>query len=239
MATSDIDLSIRVAVIRVLGDIESHFPLEEEEKEKLCFLLFDEEPRVRRAVSSFVKTVWEEEVDEKLGSLRKPSEKDKERIGIKVLAELLVKWGKALDSISGDAADSEIGDEEIETGEGSNGRRQSKQRKELIALVAAEDRGRISMAVEALWDEVTSVSDWENLLELLLLDHSAEDGVSHVGPARGRPRMNGKSHKDDFHVDETWRLEEAEETALLEVIVAAIRMAKEESTGGKKVSNSM
>ena len=43
--------------------------------------------------------VWEEEVDEKLS----PSEKDKEREGIKVLAELLVKWGKALDSISGEA----------------------------------------------------------------------------------------------------------------------------------------
>jgi cohesin complex subunit SA-1/2 len=239
MATSDIDLSIRVAVIRILGDIESHFPLEEEEKEKLCFLLFDEEPRVRRAVSSFVKTVWEEEVDEKLGSLHKPSEKDKERIGIKVLAELLVKWGKALDNISGDMGESEVGDEGPETGEGVNGRRQSKRRKELIALVTTEDRGRISMAVEALWDEVISVSDWQDLLELLLLDHSASEGESQVGPSRGRPRVNGKSHKDDFDVDESWRLEEAEETALLEVLVAAIRMAKEGSTGGKKVCNSI
>ena len=238
MATSDVELSIRVAVIRILGDIENHFPLEEDEKEKLCFLLFDEEVRVRRAVSSFVKTVWEEEVDEKLGSLRKPSEKDKERIGIKVLAELLVKWAKALDNFSGDVAESELGDEDIEAGESSNGKRQSKRRKELIALVAAEDRGRISMAVEALWDEVTSVSDWENLLELLLLDHSASEGESHVGPTRGRPRANGKS-KDDFHVDESWRLEEAEETALLEVLVAAIRMAKDESSGGKKVSCSI
>ena len=238
MATSDIDLSIRVAVIRVLGDIESHFPLEEEEKEKLCLLLFDEEPRIRRAISHFVKTVWEEEVDEKLSALRKPSEKDKERVGIKALAELLVKWGKALDSISGDAEESEIGDEDTETGEGINGKRQSKRRKELIALVAAEDRGRISMAVEALWDEVGSVSDWENLLELLLLDHSASEDENQVGPSRKRPRVNGKSHKDDFYVDESWRLEEAEETVLLEILVAAIRMAKEESTGGKKVSNS-
>lgn len=234
MATSDIDLSIRVAVIRVLGDIESHFPLEEEEKQKLCLLLFDEEPRVRRAVSSFVKMVWEEEVDERLG--HKPSEKDKERIRTKVLAELLVKWGKALDNIAGDAEGSEIGDEDPGTGESVNGRRQSKRRKELIALVATEDRGRISMAVEALWDEVVSVSDWQNLLELLLLDHSASEGESQVGPPRGRPRVNGKSHKDDFYVDESWRLEEAEETALLEVLVAGIRMAKEESTGGKKVS---
>jgi len=88
-----------------LGDIESHFPLEEEEKEKLCLLLFDEELRIRRAVSSFVKTVWEEEVDEKLGSLHKPSKKDMERM---VLAGLLVKWAKALDDRSGDMAESKL-----------------------------------------------------------------------------------------------------------------------------------
>jgi cohesin complex subunit SA-1/2 len=114
MATSDIDLSIRIAVIQVLGDIESHFPFEEEEKEKLCLLLFDEEPRVRRAVSSFVRAVWEEEVEEQLSAQRKPSNKDKERIGIKVLSRLFVKWGKALDNLSGDTAESEIGDEDIQ-----------------------------------------------------------------------------------------------------------------------------
>jgi tetratricopeptide (TPR) repeat protein len=136
MATSDIDLSIRVTVIRVLSDIETHFPLEEEEKEKLCLVLFDEEPRARRAVSSFAKTVWDEEVEEKLNGLRKLSEKDAARIGTKVLGVLLVKWGKALDNISGDTAESEIGDEDTEN---SNGRRQSKRRKELITLVTAED----------------------------------------------------------------------------------------------------
>lgn len=56
---------------------------------------------------------------------------------------------------------------------------------------------------------------------------------------QGKTMRNGKSHQDDFHVDESRRLEEAKETALLEVFVAAIRIAKEESTGGKKVSNSV
>jgi len=51
-----------------------------------------------------------------------------------------VKWGKVLDTISGDAAESELG-EDIESCESSNGRRQFKRRKELIALVAADDRG--------------------------------------------------------------------------------------------------
>jgi len=235
MATSDVDLSIRVAVVRVLGDIESHFPLEEEEKEKLCLLLFDEEQKVRRAVSLFVRSVWEEELEEKLNAEHKLSDKDRERIGFKALAQLLVKWGKALDNISGDTADSEIGDEDTEGGDEVNGKRQSKRRKELIALVAPGDRGRIAMAVEALWSEVEPVSNWEDLLELLLLDHSTSEEDQVRPAARGRPRVNGKKHKDDFHVEEFWRLEEAEEGALLEVLVAAIRLAKEGSVGGKKV----
>ena len=51
MATSDVDLSICVAAICVLGNIEGHFPLEDKEKEKLCLLPFDEEAKVRKAVS--------------------------------------------------------------------------------------------------------------------------------------------------------------------------------------------
>ena len=236
MATSDIDLSIRVAVIQVLGDIEGHFPLEEEEKEKLCLLLFDEEPRVRRAVSSFVRAVWEDSMEERLSAEDKPNDKDKERIGIKALAQLLVKWGKSLDTLSGDAEESEIGDVDM-TDEAVNGARRANRRREVVALVGTEDRGRVAMAVEALWDEVEPMSDWEGLLELLLLDHSASGDESQFATPRARGRVNGKKQNDDFQVDEAWRLEETEESILLEVLVAAIRIAKEESASGKKVDS--
>ncbi len=82
-----------------------------------------------------------------------------------------------LDTISGDATESEFGDEDIESGESSNERRQSKRRKELIALVAADDRGQISMAVEALWDEVASVSEAE----------CSNGGLTHIIMAAVRP----------------------------------------------------
>ena len=55
--------------------------------------------------------VWEEEVQVQVGTQSKPSHKDKERSGIKVLAQLLVKWGKALDTLAGEPADLEIGDD--------------------------------------------------------------------------------------------------------------------------------
>jgi cohesin complex subunit SA-1/2 len=237
MATSDVDLSIRVAVIRVLGDIEGHFPLEDEEKEKLCLLLFDEEAKVRKAVSQFVHAVWEEEVVAQVGTQSKPSDKDKERTGIKVLAQLLVKWGKALDTLAGEPADSEIGDDARDGEDAANGTsRRANRRKEVIALIGAEDRGRVALAVDALWEEVEIVSQWEELLDLLLLDHSAsgEESQLEVSP-RARVRANGKKRNDDFLVDEAWRLEEVEESILLEVLVAALGRAKEEAVGGKKV----
>ncbi|KDR77313.1 hypothetical protein GALMADRAFT_267467 [Galerina marginata CBS 339.88] len=236
MATSDVDLSIRVAVIHVLGDIEGHFPLEEEQKERLCLLLFDEEPKVRKAVSPLVRAVWEEEVEEQINRQHKPSDKDKERIGFKYLASLLVKWGKALDTLAGDTEDSEIGDDTRDGGESITGpSRRANRRREVIALVGAEERGRVALAVEALWDEVDLVGDWEALLDLLLLDHSASEEDSQlISAPTARARANGKKHNDDFLVDDAWRLEENEESILLEVMVAAITRAKEESTGGKK-----
>ncbi|KAF8892974.1 hypothetical protein BD779DRAFT_1609978 [Infundibulicybe gibba] len=228
MATGDTELSVRVAVIQVLAAIDGHALLEDEERERLCLLLFDEEAKVRRAVSQFVQGVWEEGVEERLAGAGKPSQKDKERAGIKALAVLLVKWCKALDHLSGDHEESDSGDmddTEHTTGESSSG--PASRRKEVAALVAMEQRGRMALAVEALWEAVESVSDWEALLDILLLDHSAIGGD---GDEVSRPRTNGKERG----VNEIWRLEEVEEGVLLEVLVGAIRRAKAEVAGSKK-----
>ncbi|KAF8153202.1 hypothetical protein B0H34DRAFT_800432 [Crassisporium funariophilum] len=234
MATSDTELSIRVAVIQVLGAIDGHF-LGNEEREKLCLLLFDEEPKVRKAVNQFVRKVWEEAVGEEVSGRHKPSDKDQERIGLKILAGLLVKWCKALDTLSGDADDSELGDDRGDGDEAVNSAsRRANRRKEVIGLVGAEQRGRVALAVEALWDEVEPISDWEGLLEILLLDHSASEEDSQLPTLRQKGRTNGKKRIDEFSVDEAWRLEEVEETILLEVLVATLRRTREESAGGKK-----
>lgn len=233
MATGDTELAVRVAVIQVLGAIDGHSLLEDEERENLCLLVFDEEPKVRRAVSQFVKGVWEETVEERLVGRNHPSEEERKYVGAKALAMLLVKWGKNLDKI--------IGEEELESdvdGEdshdvGVNSRPAA--RKEVAAL-AMEQRGRTAFAVEALWDEVDPVSDWEGLLEVLLLDHSAAGEDEAEGSSR-RPTAKGKRRVPDNTVDEAWRLEEVEESALLEVLVASIRRAKADVVGSKKVSS--
>ncbi|KAF9817346.1 hypothetical protein IEO21_03487 [Rhodonia placenta] len=218
MAVGDTELSVRVAVVQVLQAIDSHGLLEDEQREKLCLLVFDEEARVRKAVSGFVRGVWEESVEERLVG-KKPSARDRQRGEIKALGMLLVRWGRALDKTAGDI-DTED-EEENNLGEGS-----SKQAKARVAsLVGAGQKGRIALAVEALWEEVEPVTDWETLLDILLLDHSAAGEES---SSTGR----GSTGRDS--VDEAWRLEEVEEAVLLEMLIAAIRKAKADVAGAKK-----
>lgn len=47
--------------------------------------------------------------------------------------------------------------------------------KDIVALVNLAQKGRTALAVEALWDEVELISDWEGLLEVPPLDHSAAE----------------------------------------------------------------
>ncbi|KAG6913622.1 hypothetical protein DXG01_005519 [Tephrocybe rancida] len=231
MATSDTEISIRVAVIQVLGAIDGHSLLEDEEHKKLCLLVFDEEAKVRKAVSRFVKGVWEEAVDERLVGKNKPSNEDHQQAGLKVFAVLVVKWCKVLDKL----IDDEEEDVDEADGEDDTTAQSMSKRREVAALVAMNQKGRIVLAVEALWDEVESVRDWEPLLDLLLLDHSAtEDNETQDPSRRSRGQPNGKNNTPDSIMDEAWRLDDLEESMLLEVLVTSIRRAKVEAAGGKK-----
>lgn len=238
MATSDLELSVRVAAIQVLVAIDSHSLLEDEQRDELCLLVYDEEPRVRKAVAGFVRGVWEEAVEDRMVGRKggKDKAKDTERVGIKCLATLLVKWGKragrGLGHVEQLEADSDSDESPLE----------ETKNKDIARLVSAHHKGRIALVVEALWDEVEAIGDWEMLLEHLLLDHSAsvEDDVNGVGPSpvAARRRQNAAAKKkttEEDVVDEAWRLSEPEETALLEVFVAMLKKTKDEVMGSKKV----
>jgi len=69
-----------------------------------------------------VKGVWEEDVEERLTAKKKPSDKDKERTGIKAFGSLLVKWGRALDKTAADLrADGDGADKDsLSSGEGNS-----------------------------------------------------------------------------------------------------------------------
>jgi cohesin complex subunit SA-1/2 len=243
MARRDTEVGVRVAAAGVLGAIDRHGLLDEARRAQLCVLVYDREPKVRRAVSSFVRGVWEETVEERLVG-RKANETEKKRAGVKALAELLVSWGRALDrEEKGEDEESSTQDHDVEA-EGSSQEQGHIQgakwikKKEVARLLSAEQRGRTALAVEALYDEIEVVSDWETLLDILLLDHSAVGGGQAAPKGKGRPKQAmGKGSQEygaEKVVDEAWRLEEIEENVVLEVLVAALRKAKAEGASAAK-----
>ncbi|KAI0031520.1 hypothetical protein K488DRAFT_51948 [Vararia minispora EC-137] len=227
MAAGDTDLGVRIAVAGVLSAIDRHGLLDDTQREELCLLVFDEEARVRRAVGGFVRGVWAELVEERLVG-RRASDAEKRRAGVKALGTLLVRLSRALDKKSGGGVDEEDTADEL----AHDGAAKPSRVREVMALSSGTERGRIGVAVEALWDEVDPVKDWEVLLEVLLLDHSSEDEGSQETRQR---RSKGKKSQKDATVDDAWRLEEIEETVLLEVFVAALRQAKALAANNKKV----
>ncbi|KAG8906784.1 hypothetical protein FRB99_006161 [Tulasnella sp. 403] len=243
MATSDVEVSVRVSVIQVLCAIDALGELEEEQTEALELLVFDQEPRVRRAVSGFVHGIWKAAVDDKIGRLRSGASQDEDRvrIGFKCLASLLVKWAKKLET---DEDGAPVPDQ-TESQEGNSDSGGGYRSKEVTAMVSDLQRGRIALCVESLWDEVDVISNWQDLVEYLLLDHSAEgdeDGISPVATKRKKAAeasaKNRKGKKKvgtvDGEVDELWRLDDAEEAVLVEVLVAALKKTVDDTSDKKK-----
>lgn len=224
MASGDTDYSVRVAAVQVLSDVDAHGLLEEDQRSQLCLLIFDADARVRRAVGGFVHGVWREAREQRLVGKKKPTDTETDRAGLKALIQLLVQWGRQLDRVGAEQGD-EFDGESSSQGDGP-----IVSRSEVSEALAAQQKGRIASAVEALWDEVPAISDWEAMLDLLLLDHSAGIDTSNDGSPVSARRKKAKKV-----VDEAWRLEEAEEAILLEVLVTALRKAKTEVISGKKV----
>ncbi|KAF9029519.1 hypothetical protein BDZ89DRAFT_1065307 [Hymenopellis radicata] len=243
MAEADVDVNVRVGVLNVLEAIEKTGMLGEEERERLGALVFCSEPKVRKAVGGFVRGVWEEWVEERDVEMGGKSKEDKDRMGVKGIASLLVKWGKALDEAAGEEDDEEQDSEQ----------KKAKAKTEIASLAAERSKthgdGRTALATEALWDELEPVRDWSGILDVLLLDHSAsaESQAAATGKKGKKARPKGKSRSaattavddeeedtESVSVDESWRLEEVEEAVLLELLVSSIIKTKKDSIGGKK-----
>ena len=82
---------------------------------------------------------------------------------------------------------------------------------EAVQVILAErqdDIARIPRIDLAEVREVEPVADWETVLEILLLDHSAA-GEDDAAQAKGRRKA--KPSSQESAVDEAWRLEEVEE----------------------------
>lgn len=205
MACRDTDLSIRVATIGMLNNIEQ---LEDDERDKICLLVFDGDAKVRRAVSGFVKAVWEESVEERMAGLGS-DEVTRQRVGMKSLARLLVNWTQILDM-----------GEDNESQSQSEVAQKTKDIRWLVYGTPTESR--IAMIVDALIDEVDAISEWHPLLDNLLLDHSSVQLETDRRRGKKGKATKEPSESSEDAVDDAWRLDEQEESTMLEVLVASL-----------------
>lgn len=239
MATGELDLSVRVQSIQVLRQIENHGLLDDEQRDEIAKLVFETERRVRHAAADFFGALLKEEVEKRETELEagqttpkgKKGERavatlgDQEQLQLKCLAELLVKYGRALDGLSDEGSDDEEEEDTLAS------------RRNVDVVEVKTHRGRVAFAVEALWDEVDAVRDWQSIMDFLLLDHSAEASNEDTPQAKGRKGKSKATEDDSSEVLEVCRLNEAEETLLVEVLVASLTKVTGSATATtKKVS---
>lgn len=224
MAVRDIDLRIRIQAIHVLCQLDASGVLQDEEEEQryhMACLVFDREPRIRKAVGGLIRSMWEEQVEEmkskdesepvvaagKKKKRAKQAEEDEEddadelmrereqRIGWKTLASLLIQLSNQL---SASQQDTQPEDDDMGTAS------QAQRAREILSSVSSQSAFSMdthaSIAVDALWTEIPIVQDAEELLAFLAADQS-------VLEKEERP----------------WALDEEEQTFLLKMLVAGGR----------------
>ncbi|KAI4601933.1 hypothetical protein KJ359_010799 [Pestalotiopsis sp. 9143b] len=208
MATKDHDLSVRVAAVGVVDILRSSGMLEPQEIDSICKLLFEAEPRVRKAVVPFFVELIEEvivnKIDEIGGSealdevFNEGAEADydslhKTWINIKALAENLAVYNSQLD------------EEQDELRHGLD--------------VAADvvnaniPESRIVVATQALYEKMPEISNWQSLAGYLLFDHTTSS----------KSRSKSKGNSVEAAVRKAVAPTSEEESILIEVLATAVK----------------
>lgn len=199
MSTMDADTSVRVATIDLLKTLRDVGFLEEGDVEIVSKLIYDSEPRVRKAASRFLVSHMIEQAKDahgefnasKLNQLKKKFPKLEDSwLAFKELSNVL-KVGQTLDQQAGKSAAVEKAD--------------------LQDLYPARS-SRISVAGEALWEAgIGEEWDWPSLVDHLLFDFSSLDATD--------------SHAKRFV--ELYSLDTSESLILLEALYGFVKGAQE------------
>lgn len=167
MAALDIETSVRTNAINVITLIDKTGALQdemEEDREKVARLVFDDEPRVRKAAAGFVQNLWEERAENlqaewkslRAGKKKRAANvKEKEledRLHWKALATLLVQTAQGLQ----------------EADEGP-----SASQPDLTTIPRTNAITRAEAAADGLWPQLSEKQGM--LADYLLLDHSTSE----------------------------------------------------------------
>lgn len=206
MATQDAETNVRAAAVQLLDILREAGLLEPDDVDTVGKLVFDSEPKVRKAVVGFfaetINAAYEQHIEDMGGqeaiseALDDPDEDEEqthprlEWLKLKCLVEQLLAYETA-------ETDLPTQIERI----GSSGTNYS--------LIAAGIESSFFLATQALYDAVPEIRSWEVLAGYLLHDHSQT-------PAEGGEDVQTV-------LKQTCKLEDKEETILLDVLAAAVK----------------
>ena len=208
MATQDSDPHVRSSAIHLLDILRASGYLEPDDIDSIGRLIFDNEPRVRKAVINFFAQNVEDAYDllvEELGGTDAleeafgPADLDDEDfdspriewLKLKCLADVLVAYD----------AEDEVDPRDALTVPGTD-----------TAVIIPAMESRFSLAAENLADRIPELK-WEILAGYLLYDHSRT------------PTQNGVNGADtNALLKQTVKPSEQQETLLLEVLYASVKL---------------
>lgn len=212
MATRDADSGVRAATVELLDVVREVGYLEPEDVDTVGRLLFDSEPKVRRAVVGFfvenIADLYQAKLEELGGeeAVTDALEGDDDGptmgwIKLKCLVEVLATYDLA------DGADAE--DEAVGA--------------EKAVLKGGDCESRFLLAGGVLWDAFEELADWEGVARYLLFDHSAH-------------AEEGQEEEDvGKRVRSAVALGSREEAILLQVLNASVAaIIAEGGEGGKR-----
>ena len=216
MAARDADTNVRAAAADLLDAVREAGYLEPSDIDTVGRLLFDSEPKVRRAVVGFfvanLKDVLqerlgdlggEEAVEEALGDDTEDENYEGPTLGwirLKCLVEALASYD------SQDAGDDPDGQSQV--AERSNG---------AVTKLGDHIESRFSLAGGSLWEEVEEIHDWEIIARYLLYDHSAN-------------RLDPGAEEEDVEkrIKSAIALDPREEAILLHILNASVAASIDE-----------
>ncbi|KAG0633707.1 hypothetical protein HOY80DRAFT_1062788 [Tuber brumale] len=216
MAARDADTNVRAAAADLLDAVREAGYLEPSDIDTVGRLLFDSEPKVRRAVVGFfvanLKDVLqerlgdlggEEAVEEALGDDTEDENYEGPTLGwirLKCLVEALASYD------SQDAGDDPDGQSQV--AERSNG---------AVTRLGDHIESRFSLAGGSLWEEVEEIHDWEIIARYLLYDHSAN-------------RLDPGAEEEDVEkrIKSAIALDPREEAILLHILNASVAASIDE-----------
>jgi cohesin complex subunit SA-1/2 len=208
MATRDAETTVRAAAVELLDILREAGFLEPDDIDSVGKLIFDAEPKVRNAVVGFfaenVTSAYETQVEEMggqeaLDEALVPTEGDEDYDSPRLewlKLKCLVEQLLAYDDEDGELP-SQI--ERIPPFGAE------------LGLVAAGIESRFSLAAQSLYDAIPEIRAWEVLAGYLLYDHS-------------QTVQNGGGEDVEMMLRHNCKLEERQETALLDILNAAVRL---------------